>query len=407
MNAGIARTERSLFLTRPMAAATLGLAGIGLAGFMILLLGRHPERAWQAYLANFLFWSSAAQGGVLFSALMQVIRARWARSLTGPAEALAGFFPISFVLYLILPVGGHHVFPWMSMDLGEKAAWLNLPGLFTRDAAGLLLLYGLGFCYLYHALAFKLDRKNNRGAVRRHLLLKFTGASTDPGRLKRRLTLFAVLYIVAYAVILSLLAYDLLMALDPHWYSTLFGAYHFVKAFYIALGVLILLAALLHTTPQIPFALRPSQFHDLGKLFFAFCLVWADFFYCQFLVIRYGNISEETAYVIERTLTQPWKPLAWTVFGVSFVIPFLVLLNRKIKTRPQWLSLLAILTLLGLWLEHTLLIGPALNPHSHGLPLGIFDGMLFVGNMGLTALGTASMLHFFPELADTRISEGA
>jgi len=407
MNKTAAKITESVFFNRSLLRMTGVSIVIGLVSFIILLSGKHPERAWQAYLTNFLFWSSVAQGGLLFSAVMQVARGRWGRSLTGPAEALAGFFPVSFLLYLILFLGYKQVFPWRYMELGEKAAWLNLPGLFARDTAGFLILYGLGFIYLYHSWAFRLNRKTHAGKTREYLNRLWNSRSVDPDRFRARMTLFAVLYIIAYAVILSLIAYDLIMALDPHWYSALFGAYHFVKAFYMALGVLIILASILHMNPQIPFALRPSQFHDLGKLFFAFCLVWADFFYCQFMVIWYGNISEETAYVIARTMASPWRPMAWLVFIVSFGIPFLILLNRKIKSNPKWMSLLSALVLLGLWLEHTLLIGPSLNPHVHTLQLGIFDGLIFVGFIGLMTLVVASVLHVLPELAESRISEGS
>ena len=99
--------------------------------------------------------------------------------------------------------------------------------------------------------------------------------------------------------------------------------------------------------------------------------------------------------------------MAWLVFIVSFGIPFLILLNRKIKSNPKWMSLLSALVLLGLWLEHTLLIGPSLNPHVHTLQLGIFDGLIFVGFIGLMTLVVASVLHVLPELAESRISEGS
>jgi hypothetical protein len=406
MNQVESRMTRSIFMNRSFFAGIVALIGIGLFAFIVLFLGRHPERAWQAFLINFLFWSSMAQGGLLFSAVMHVTRAQWSRSLTGLGEAFAGFFPISYILFLLLFLGQGHVFPWQHMELGEKKEWLNLWGLFVRDGVGLLLLYTLGFLYLYHAMAFKLNRGNETGSARR-LLNRLWHRPVDPIRFRHHTTTFAVLYIIGYAVVLSLIAYDLVMAMDPHWYSTLFGAYHFVKAFYMALGALIILASVLHMSPDVPFALRPSQFLDLGKLFFAFCLVWADFFYCHLVVIWYGNISEETAYVIERTLAAPWRPLAWCVFVIAFAIPFLVLLNRKIKSNPKWMSLLSALVLLGLWLEHTLLIGPAMHPHIHTLPLGIWDGLIFVGFLGLMTLVTASMMHLFPELAESRISGGA
>ncbi len=404
MSQTASQTPGPVFISRTLVSGAAVLMGAGLVAFIVLAAGSHPERAWQAFLTNFLFWSSIAQGGLLFSAVMHVTHARWSRSLTGLSEAFAGFFPVSFLLFLILFLGQAHVFPWLHLELGAKKAWLNPWGMFARDGLGLLALYGLGFGYLYHALALKQREANGRG--RRLLNLLRSPRLMNPARFQSRMTLFAVLYIIGYAVILSLIAFDLVMALDPHWYSTLFGAYHFVKAFYMALGALIILASMLHLSPEIPFALRPSQFQDLGKLFFAFCLVWADFFYCHLVVIWYGNISEETAYLIERVLTPPWKPLAWLVFIIAFAIPFFVLINRRIKSSPKAMSLLCALVLLGLWLEHTLLIGPAMHPHAHSLPLGIWDGLIFAGFLGLVTLVTASMMHLFPELAESRISEG-
>ena len=195
------------------------------------------------------------------------------------------------------------------------------------------------------------------------------------------------------------------MSVDAHWYSTLFGAYTFVKAFYIGLGGLIIFASILHLNPKIDFKLKPSQFHDMGKLFFAFCLVWADFFYVHLVVIWYGNISEETAYVIERTTAVPWSSLAWFIFIICFIIPFLILLNMKVKTKPQFMSVLCAVVIMGIWMEHLLLLGPALNHHVSSLPLGITDGLVFIGFLGLMALAILVFLNLFPELAQTDNAE--
>ena len=218
------------------------------------------------------------------------------------------------------------------------------------------------------------------------------------------MTVFGILYMLAFAMILSLIGYDLVMSMDPHWYSTLFGAYTFVKAFYIGLGGIIILASILHLNPAIDFKLRASDFHDIGKLFFAFCLVWGDFFYVQLVVIWYGNIPEETAYLIERTMTPPWNSLAWFVFIICFIIPFIILLNKKIKTKPQFMSILCTVVIMGICLEHFLLIGPVLNPHVSALPLGLTDGLIFLGFFGLMSLAVIFFLNLFPELV--RVVDG-
>ena len=377
------------------------LIAVGAAAFFIRLAGDHPEAAWQAYLVNFLLFSAIAQGGVLFSALMHTTRARWSGSLAGLAEAFAGFFPVSLVLFLLLFAGKNHVFPWLHQDLHGKEIWLNVPFLFSRDFIGLIVLYGLGFAYLFHALWFRLDPEMADGRLRGLLFRWWQASIPDAECCRNRMNVLAILYMLAFALVLSLLGFDLVMAADPHWYSTLFGAYSFVKAVYVGLGGIIILAAILHLAPGVDFSVRDNQFHDIGKLFFGFCLVWADFFYCQFVVIWYGNIPEETAYIIERTLRAPWNGLAWLVFVVAFILPFLILLNRKIKTRPRAMSAICAMVIVGIWLEHFLVLGPAFHHHAATLPLGVGDLLMFFAFAGLMALAVSGFLNRFPELALT------
>jgi len=195
------------------------------------------------------------------------------------------------------------------------------------------------------------------------------------------------------------------MGMDPHWYSTLFGAYSFIKSVYVGFGALIILAAVVHMHQANRFSLKATQFHDLGKLFFAFCLVWADFFYVQFVVIWYGNIPEETAYVIERIMLSPWRYLAWIVFAVCFVGPFLILLNKKIKTIPGAMLVICAVVIVGMWLEHLLLLGPALFPHAHDLPLGWIDPLIALGFFGGLALSLAYYFKQFPEILHAGFAE--
>jgi hypothetical protein len=374
---------------------------IGLGTFLFQFEGHHPGKAWEAYLVNFLLWSAVAQGGFLFSVVLHITKARWGKPLQGVAESFAAFFPVSFLLFLFLFLGQEYVFPWLNGDVHGRADWLNLPFLFGRDTAGLGLLYGLGLAYLYNAL------KLRRGSP------EVSAGQTSPPpprsgpRMKpievyeKRTNVFAVLYILAFAFVLTLVAFDLVMSMEPLWMSTLFGAYAFVKAFYVGLAGLIILANLIFISRGQASGLTPSQFHDAGKLLFAFGLLWADFFYCQLLVIWYGNISEETSYVIQRTMLLPWNRLAWTVFILSFVIPFLFLLNKQVKTRPRFMIGLCSLVFVGIWLEHLLLVGPALNPKVMSLPLGVTDGLIFLGFLGLMALAIRFYLSVFPGLTQT------
>ena len=213
--------------------------------------------------------------------------------------------------------------------------------------------------------------------------------------------IFAGWYAFAFAIVASLIGYDLVMSMDPHWISTLFGAYCFVKAIYVGLGALIICAAVYSLSRGEASGLTESHFHDIGKLFFAFCLLWADFFYVQLLVIYYGNIPEETHYVITRTVLMPWRPLAFAIFIVGFIIPFVILLNKRIKTQPVYMIILCSAGIVGIWFEHLLLLGPALSHHATALPLGVNDFLISLGFVGMLAFAVSNYVRAFPEMIKT------
>ncbi len=389
----------------PMTNIFYALATVGAVIFVMVVLFDNPARAWQAYLLNFLFFSAIAQGAVLFSALMHTVKARWSGPLADVAESFAAFFPISLILFVILFLGQQYIFPWLHEDLHGKEVWLNVPFMFGRDLAGLCLLYGLGLAFLYHRLYFNLEGRAASGPVARWLIRRWERRQPDEQGMAKRMSVFAILYLLAFALVLSLIGYDLVMATDPHWYSTLFGAYCFIKSVFIGFGALIVLSSLLHLNRNNGYHVSENQFHDIGKLFFAFCLVWADFFYAQFVVIWYGNIPEETAYIIERTMAAPWNVLAWTVFFGCFVAPFLILINRRIKTRPRAMSVICLAVMAGIWLEHYLLLGPAFHHHAHHLPLGWVEVGVGIGFFGLLAAAIAAYFKQFPELLQMQTIE--
>ncbi len=380
------------------------LVAVGVATFIFGLLSSHPERAWQAYLINFLLWSAIAQGAVLFSAVMHMTKARWSGPMAGLSESFAAFFPISYILFLILFLGRAHIFPWLHEDLHGKEVWLNIPFLFTRDCIGLLILYILGFGYLFNALQLKLDPNQPRSKLRQSIVDAWKRNHSDPEKIKWRMTVWGGLYILAFAVVLCLIGFDLVMSMDPHWISTLFGAYHFVKSFFIGLGALIILASIIRIRQGEASGIKSNHLHDVGKLFFGFCLLWADFFYVQLMVIYYGNIPEETHYVIVRTMLAPWNKLAWIVFIVCFVGPFFILLNQRIKTRPVLMTLICSVVIVGIWLEHLLLLGPALSHDTQSIPLSFSDGLISLGFLGLMVIAIGYFMKIFPEAVPAKES---
>jgi hypothetical protein len=140
-------------------------------------------------------------------------------------------------------------------------------------------------------------------------------------------------------------------------------------------------------------------------MMFGFTVMWVGFFFAQFLVIWYGNIPEETSYIIERTMHAPWSVLAWTVFVISFIAPFLILINKKVKTIPKAMLVICGAVILGIWLEHFLVLRPVYYPEATALPLHVVDVALALGFFGLLAFVVTRYLTIFPEMVNRKAEE--
>jgi Ni/Fe-hydrogenase subunit HybB-like protein len=358
----------------------------GAAAFLLTISGPHAGRAWQAYLVNFVFWTGLACGAMLFVAIMNMTGARWSRPLKRFAEAPGVFLPAACVLFAGLYFGREQIFPWIHKPVAGKQLWLDADFLFARDGAGLGLLTVLSLVLIYQSVIA--DRK--------------AAAQTAAGSLLQQVqqkpqAALSIAFGIVYAIVLSLIAIDLIMSLDPHWVSTLFGAYYFMGSFYTALAGLMVLCGISLSAYGLQDFIMPRQFHDLGKLLLGFCVVTGDFFYSQFLVIWYGNLPEEAQYVVLRLRNTPWQFLAWTVLIVCFALPFVILLNRKIKMKPRAMVILGIIILIGMWLERLLLIAPSLWKEAQ-LPLGMIELLISAGFLGIMALCVLLFLRQFPIL---------
>lgn len=363
---------------------------LGAASFLTGILGPSAERAWQAYLVNFLFWSGLAFGTVLFSAMLTMTHARWGRPLKRLAEAPGAFLPVAFLLFWVLFFGKEKLYPWVHESVGHKQFWLSSGFLFLRDGASLLLLTLVSTALIYFSVRRDLrfmaaNQEGSRNAV------ADIGQEPDPQ------TVLSPVLGILYALVLSLMGFDLVMSLSPHWHSTLFGAYFFVGSFYSALAALAVLSFTASSRMGLGSFIQQQHFHDLGNLLMAFCLVTGDFFYSQFLVIWFGDLPHETHYVLARVRENPWDCLAWTVLFMAFAIPFVLLLSRRIKRKPELLALLALVILVGMWLERFLLVVPSIWK-AGTFPLGLMELLITGGFLGIVALCVLLFLRRVPLL---------
>ncbi|MGO9455013.1 MAG: hypothetical protein ACLQDV_28795 [Candidatus Binataceae bacterium] len=345
---------------------------IGIIGFVAALSGGNADRAWQAYLVNFLVWLGIAQSGVVLSAAFYLTQGRWAGTTQFRlAEAFAGFIPLGFILFWGLYFGRTLIFPWVLHPIAQKAAWLNTPFLFARDGLGLAIMTLLSIALV----------RISRGPAARAWQLSSADIDLPPPILRKIAPALGICFVVIY----SLIAFDLVMSLSPAWHSTLFGWYFFGGAFWSAIVTCALAAVILRGRLGEHNVFRnPTVLHDIGKLVFAFSVFWIYLVFAQYIVIWYGDIPTETFFIVHRVYYMPWKAISYLVVLLMWAAPFVTLLGVRPKQTPAILGTIALGGIVGVWLERYLLVVPSLSQHV--LPLGWVELLITLGFVGAFVL---------------------
>jgi hypothetical protein len=357
-----------------------GLAVLGLILFVRSLAGDDAERAWQLFHVNWIYFTSLAAGSVAFAAVQKITNAKWSGLIIRFAEAAVAFLPVSLVgLVLIFTAGYHSIYGPMEAALHgvqhSKTVWLSHNFMFARLGLGLLALAIVGWKLVKADMLP--DIHATRAAVaggRRALFDRWSqgyqAASPAVVEHEARIHRLAPIYVVLYAYVLTLVAFDGIMALQPHWFSNLLGGFIFMGAF---LGAHMLLALLMiygGAHLGISDLISAKQRHDLGKLCFGFTVFWTYLMWAQFLVIWYGNLPEETGFVFAR-LWGHWRPVGTAVGIGMFIIPFFGLLGVAPKKSRITFGFFASVSLVAFWLERYLLVMPSITPlpgPAFGLP---------------------------------------
>jgi hypothetical protein len=389
------------FLTSRSRSVLLVAALVGLVAFVAGLM-IDATRAWGVLLVNFLFWSGLGHAGVAFSAMFQTTSAQWARPLKRVAEASIAFLPVSFVLLIVLLAGVGTWAPWMHNPNAHRQVWLNAPFLAVRQLLALALLGGLGLAYVRASVRPDIGLLHESGRTVDPLLARWflggwRGLDAERRISQRHQGRLAPALLIAYGWVLSLQAFDFIMALDPHWVSTLAGGFFFIGNLYIGVASLAVAAVWIRSRPGMHQFVGREHFYDVGRLMLGFCMLWTYLFWAQYLVIWYGDLPEETGFVMHRTVDSPWAPLAWAVFITAFVIPFLMLLSREIKLHAKGLLTVATIVLVAMWFERFVLVAPSLWKGDH-LPIGPVEVLVTLGVGALFVICYGAFLQRVPIL---------
>ncbi len=316
------------------------VGGLILAAIGAFLNLDNPARLFAGLIYNSYFFILLGLVSAFFVASQTMGYNGWYVMVKRISEAMAMYVPVgAIIMALSLFFGISYVYIWSHGEyfdpnsplfdsiLKNKEPYLNKPFFFVRMVIYLALWVGLVF--LIRRNSRNIDSDSGIGAYNRSKLV-------------------SAAFIVVFAVTTSTSAWDWLMSIQPHWYSTLFGWYCFVSMFVTTMAFTILVCIYLKSRGYLPM-MTEEHFHDLGKLMFAFSVAWAYLFYSQFMLIWYSNIPEETMYY--RIRIEHYPLVMWGAVVLNFVTPFLVLMTAGNKRNYKILAVAAVIIIFGHWLD--------------------------------------------------------
>ena len=349
--------EKTRLLTPPQAAALIKTA---VAAAVLFAVGAwlSPGRAGAGLLLANVYFVSLALSALVFVAVQNLTSAGWSVLFRRVPEAMTAYLPAGAAATAAIALGARFIYPWAAPDaaaaLGGKAVYLNV-GMFAARAAVCWAVW-LFFARRLVGLSRGQDQSGGVGATR---LAAAASAAC----------------VVAFAPTFTVASVDWMMSLEPKWTSTLYPWYVFAGTFEGGLAALVALVVLLRRRGAFA-QLNEHHLHDLGKYLFAFSCFWAYLWFCQYLLIWYSNIPEETTHFVLR-MTPGWQPLFCLNPIVNFVLPFALLLPAKRKKKERTLLAGAGLILAGRALDlYMLIMPPVLGTHPS---LGLSEPAAFVG----------------------------
>lgn len=375
---------------------------IGLFVFAYGLLFGDAALTWGAFYVNAVYFQGLALGGVMTAVIMQIVRATWGAPVRRLAEANVAYLPVALCVFLVTYFGKEHIFYWGRHPMPGRELWMTPNFVYFRFFVLFSFLYILMIRFVAMSLrgdvGLARDRSMNKACwnlpVHRWLISGWKG-EREVLPLQRKMSVSAPVIVLFYAVTVSLFSFEMIMGQNPNWYSNLFGAFIFVSQIYIGWAGLALMTMFFSKRNKgFGELITSQQYWDLGKLNLGFCMLWGYMFWSQFLTQWYGNLPEETQWLILRTREFPWKGLSWVVFPMCFIIPFVSLLSRDIKKNTVTYSIVCVILMAGVWLDRYLIIMPELSPHR--IPLGVTEVGIFLGFLGAYLLCVRSFLSKYP-----------
>ena len=348
------------------------------------------KRVYTTLWMNNIFFVGAGIIGLFFVAIQYAAMAGWSVGVKRVGLAMGTWIPIAGVLTLVLWfVTGGDVFHWTHSDLyqevgGDDIIRKKAPFFFWPLDGGtfpvfflfrMVLFFGVWYWFLVQ--------------IRKNMLEEDMNPSTKYWHNNQVLS---TVFLIFFGVSSSIAAWDWVMSIDTHWFSTMFGWYVFASWWVTGLSLITLIVAFLKDAGYLKIV-NSNHMHDLGKFVWAFSIFWTYIWFGQFLLIYYAHIPEETVYFVERMKNNPYGWIFYTNIILNFVLPFLLLMTRDSKRQLSTLKLVCPIIIIGHWFDFYNMVTPGVMQHDGalgfieiGVALIFLAAFLFVALTSLTKL---------------------
>jgi hypothetical protein len=351
------------------------LIGLMVSALCVIAAFFMPAQFFRSYLFAYVFWVGLALGSLAITLLHHLSGGRWGAVIRRVLESGTRTIPFLALLFLPILLGSHFIYEWTDKQkvaadsvLQHKTFYLNIPFFLGRA----VIYFGVWFVLAY--LLNKWSRQEDE--------------HPSPA-LESRFQFLGGIGLLLYGLTATFAAVDWMMSLEPHWFSTIYGLLVIAGQVLSAFAFVIAVASILIQYKPLSDVMTTMQFHDLGKLMFAFVMIWAYLAFSQFLIIWSGNLPEEIPWYLHR-LHSGWQIVALGLVLFHFALPFLLLLSRDRKKNPRVLAVIAVGVLLMRFVDLYWMVAPEF--HQHGLTVSLLDFLMPI------ALGGLWLAYFFRQL---------
>ena len=343
------------------------LSALVLLGTAVFIIGLFvaPERIWPNFLINEFYLLTLGLGATFFIASLYASNAGWATAFRRIPEAMTTVLPLAGIGTVILIFGIHTLYEWshktaMLNDkiLLGKSAWLNEP-------------FFIGRLLFYFILWIVLSRIIVKNSLKQD-------TDDNPEHTSRNVRVSAI-FLVTGTLTFVFASIDLIMSLQPHWYSTVFALITLSGMISSSLAAMTILMIILRAA-GLKHLITRDHLHDMSSLLLSFSVFWVYMWVSQHMLIWYSNLPEETTYYIFRHFGG-WGSLSFLNVMLNWLIPFLALLPRVSKSSDKVLLQVSIVLLIGHWLDLYIMVMPITVGAEPAL--GIWEIGMFIGMIAL------------------------